>query len=297
MIKIYNSGNAIVLENAQADGSYITIAASGFSYDLTDNGIFTVNDSVKSKTYELGSYDQFADAGGVAFVSEDAAKTHLNTLFLKRAGGADGQTFTALKVGTDPNLFEVEADGTPVQRGTATVWDDIVGSLVGRLLSSTAGKIDYNWDENSITMQPGGNPANTADRLIFSYQYPHAGVKTDAEKGTQAAQYLHIHWEQTSTDRIEWQVDYRIQHNGQAKTTAWTTVTANSVDNSAFTYVSGTLNQITSLVTVNIPEPSLSATVQYRLTRIDNTASNVDTTFVDAHIEMDMNGSHEPFVK
>jgi len=195
------------------------------------------------------------------------------------------------------NYTEIEPDGTIITRGDGKVWDDVVGSLIARRLTSTVGRLNYNYEENSITMQNNGDPADKDDRLIFNYQYPHAAVQTDATLGTQAVQRLHIHWEQVSTNRIEWQTDYRYQINGQPKNTTWTTVTANSVDDSAFSYVSGTLNQITALAEVLIPANSLSATVQYRLTRIDTTTGDIEAVFVDAHVQFDSDGSRQEYTK
>jgi len=209
------------------------------------------------------------------------------------------EVLNSLKIGdvTGGNYTQIESDGTIITRGDGTVWDDLVGTLIARRLTSTAGRLDYNYDENTITMQDNGDPNKSADRLIFNYQHPHSAVQTNVIEGTQAVQRLHIHWEQTSTDRIVWQVEYRCQLNGEPKNTTWTTVHANSVDNSVFPYVTGTLNQITNLVEVLIPENSLSATIQYRLTRIDSTGNDIEATFIDAHIKLDSVGSRREFIK
>ena len=188
------------------------------------------------------------------------------------------------------NYFEIEPDGTDVKHGEATVWDDVVNSLVGKRLFSVVGKIDYDYEENAIVMQPGGAITSQDDRLIFNLQYPHASIVDGQMR-------LHIHWEQANTNQIDFTVQYRIQKNGQAKTTAWTTATANSVSNSVFTYVSGTLMQITELVNVDMTGAGISATVQFRLARTDVTTGNILATFVDAHVEKDMDGSRQPFVK
>ena len=207
-------------------------------------------------------------------------------------GNIINQFGNGLKIGnvSAGNYAEFEPDGTLALRGDATVWDDLVGSLVGRQLSSTAGKVDYNWAENSITMQPGGNIATINDLLIFNYQKPH-GVKTISNID------MHIHWEQPNSNKVEWTIDYRIQDNSTAKTTAWTRVTANSDDDSKFAYVSGTLNQITELAVVNLSAVNISSTVQFRVARTDATATNIEATFVDAHVERDMYGSRQEYVK
>ncbi len=188
------------------------------------------------------------------------------------------------------DYFEIEDDGTDVRHGDATVWDDLVGSLIGRRLSSVAGKVDYNWDENSITMQPGGAITTRNDLLIFNYQYPHACRASGHMK-------LHAHWEQPNSNKVVWTVRYRIQSNGAAKTTDWTEVEANSEDNSIYTYESGTLNQITELADVDLTGAGISATVQFRLARTDSTATDIEATFIDAHVERDMLGSRAEYAK
>ena len=157
-------------------------------------------------------------------------------------------------------------------------WDDITGSLVSSQLNSVAGKLDYNWDENSITMNPGGDPASVSDRLIFNFQVPHKAKLSEMR--------LHIHWEQSNATARTFRVDYRIQNNGQPKTTAWTTVVRSTGgEYDAFTYTSGTLNQITRLAEIDLSVAELSSTIQFRLTRTDNNAGDIEATFVDAHYQ------------
>ena len=188
------------------------------------------------------------------------------------------------------NYFEVEPDGTDVKHGDATVWDDIVNSLVGRRLYSNTGTIDYDYEENAIKMQNDGDINDRNDRVIFDLQYPHAAT-ADGKMN------LHVHWHQINTDKIEFTVQYRIQKNGQAKTAPWIEVISNSDDNSVFPYVSGIFNQITELASVDMTGAGISATVQFRFTRSDSTASDILATFVDAHVERDMGGSRQEYVK
>ncbi len=192
--------------------------------------------------------------------------------------------------GTPPDYSEFEDDGTLVAHGEASCWDDVVGSLVARRLESTSGKLNYNWSENTITMQSGGNITNTSDRLMFSQQFPHK-----ARLGSEMR--LHIHWEQVSTNKIVWSGQYRIQSNGAAKTTGWTNFSANSTDDSVFPYVSGTFNQITELVQVDMTGASISATLEFRLARTDTTSGDIEATFVDSHYEIDTFGSRAEYVK
>ena len=196
-----------------------------------------------------------------------------------------------VKGGKGSDYTKIETDGTVKSYGKATVWDDVVNSLIGKRLYDNAGKVDYNYTENAIKFQPGGVMATTKDRVIFNLQYPH-GAKANG------SMRLHIHWEQNSTDKIIFTVQYRIQSNGAVKETSWTEVSANSDDNNVFTYPgSGDFVNIMELANIDMTGAGISATVQFRIARTDSTASNVLVTFADAHVEYDMNGSHEEYVK
>jgi len=200
--------------------------------------------------------------------------------------------YRTLEVGNkySGDFTKISETGEVRHYGLATVWGDITNTLIARNLESTAGTIDYNFAEGSLLIQPGGNINNQADRLFFNFQIPH-GAKSNSQMK------LHCHWEQpNNTERI-FTIQYRIQKNNQAKTTAWTTVTASTNNNSVFTYTSGTLNQITNLVAVDLVGAGISATVQFRICRTDNNAGDVNATFIDAHIEYDSNGSEQEFIK
>jgi len=188
------------------------------------------------------------------------------------------------------NYSEFEEDGTYVAKGDATTWDDLVGSLIASRLSSTSGKLNYDYENSSITMQSGGSITNAVDRLIFNFQQPHA-IRLNSEMR------LHIHWEQPNSNKIEFTTQYRIQSNNSAKTTAWQTVSRNSDDDSAFPYVSGTLNQITRLAEIDLTGTSISSTIQFRLARVDTTGGDIEAIFVDAHVESDTLGSRQEYIK
>ncbi len=188
------------------------------------------------------------------------------------------------------NYTHIYPDGTIRYRGNATVWDDITGSLVARRLESTAGKVNYEYAENAIVMQSGGVITNNIDRLIFNFSKHHKVKKISSI-------FCLIRFEQVNTNKIEFTLQYRLQKNGGAKTTAWTTIMTNSDDDAVFPYVSGTLNQIVKLGSVDWSEAFISSTVQFRLARTDSTGGDILATFVDAHVEFDADGSEEPYVK
>ena len=185
-------------------------------------------------------------------------------------------------------------EGLENQPKISKAWDDLTGSLIARRLESTQGSLNYDYEENAIVMQSGGDIADRNDRLIFNFQKPHA-MSNDAPDNTMN---LHIHWEQPSSAVREFTVQYRVQENGQPKNTTWTTVVvpANNTNN-AFIYTTGTANQITRLVNIDMSAYALSSTVQFRLARTDSESGDILATFVDAHIPYDQRGSRQEYIK
>jgi len=54
------------------------------------------------------------------------------------------------------DYLKVSSDGTVRIYGDGTAWRDMISDLFGKRLSSTAGKVDYDYDENAIVFSPGG---------------------------------------------------------------------------------------------------------------------------------------------
>lgn len=173
--------------------------------------------------------------------------------------------------------------------GQATVWEDIQTSLIGRQLQSVAGKVDYNWDENSITFASGGDIAVANDRVNWSIQLRH---RTKASSDV----YPHIHFEQVTSNDVTFTLKYRLQANGSAKTSDWTTITANVADDTVFTYSAGTLNQILKFPAITVGS-GISDVLQFQMARTDATAGDVEVTFVDCHFEADDLGSNTEYTK
>lgn len=182
------------------------------------------------------------------------------------------------------NYTHIYPDGTLRYRGDATVWNDISASLIARRLESTTGKLQYNYNNNSIIMEPGGSIGNTADRFIVNYEKLH-GIKKDSHLK------LHLHFEQVSSDKLEFAIQYRLQKNGEAKVTTWTSLTANTDDDCIFPYVSGTLNNIIELADVSWGSSMASSFLQFRIARTDSTADDIEAVWIDAHVEFDADGS------
>lgn len=198
-----------------------------------------------------------------------------------------------LKFGTAPSNTEIDkGDGSLRSRGDATMWKDMVSDLFGKRLASTAGKVDYDFDENSIRFQSGGSISVANDRVGGNQEINH-----EFEVGSSIAFRPHIHWFQDAATKFEITARYRIQRNGQAKTTAWTNIvlTANNGDD-VWTYVSGTLNQITRFPDIVI-DCGISDTIQFQMARTDALVGDMLIYFLDLHGQVDGDGSEEEIVK
>lgn len=203
------------------------------------------------------------------------------------------ETFGSLGTG---NYAEFQDDGSLVFYGNATCFRDEFGPLIGAKLESPSSDILTNAAEGSITFKA---TATTADYISMPVQINH-----DAKAGADV--YPHIHWWQVSSNIPNWLIQYRWQTNGSAKTTSWTN---KKYVSHAFTYTSGTLNQITLFGGLTPPAGAgVSLILQLRLLRDTTNAStlfsgadpqtgSVEATFYDVHIEVDTLGSREQYSK
>lgn len=192
------------------------------------------------------------------------------------------------------NYLEVLADGTLRLVGSATVWDDIAQGIAAA--RSTGPGVSFNAVEGSMDFLA---TANLDDYAVLPFQLKHQ-VKAGS------AIYPHVHWEQAQNHTPNWLIQYRWQRNGQPKTTAWSNYKCNT---NAFTYVSGTLNQLSYGAAIPAPaDYGISDIVQLRLLRDSANASGLFTgadaytatvaaTSFDPHVEIDSLGSASEYVK
>jgi hypothetical protein len=172
------------------------------------------------------------------------------------------------------------------------VWEDKAYPLAGRRLSSSVGTVDNDWDEMAVEFSPNGDIADLNDLVGVSSEHPHAADENGFI-------YPHIHFWQPAGEAYVFTAEYRIQDNNEAKTTAWTSMTAEVATDATFTYTSGTLNQIVYFHQtdagrtkgIDMTGHSLSATIQFRFTRTDAIAGNISATFFDFHVSYKRLGS------
>lgn len=194
-------------------------------------------------------------------------------------------------IGSDGNFLMIEADGSISFAGDATVWEDLREPLTGKNLYSVPGSVDYDFIDGWVELSSGGSLANAGDTILINYQLPHA-TKEDSSL------FVHMHWLQDSATERTLAGRYRILPNGAATSLAWTSFSASTLTDSAFTYTSGTIVQITSMVMIPLTGAGLSAIVQIQFTRDDSASgATMRALTVDAHYEIDTIGSREILTK
>ncbi len=211
------------------------------------------------------------------------------------SGGANGAQGGHFGKKSDGDYADFESDGTLVFYGDATTFRDELGDITKLKVAGTG--ITESLTEGTIGLQTSCDYAN--DYLIANFQLNH-------DRKTLAPIYPHVHWFQTQNNTPNFLFQYRWQLNGAAKTTGWSNL---KMTTNAFTYVSGTLNQITYGLGITPPAgDDVSTILQVRFTRDKTNASGAftgsdthtataDVTSLDIHIEVDMLGSHTEYTK
>lgn len=198
--------------------------------------------------------------------------------------------------GTATDYTNFEADGTAQAHGAATCFRDELNDLLKTGRNNPSANLQDDLTEGALVFK---TTAGTGDWALMNVQLNHDWVTgTDVEP--------HIHWWQDENNTPNWLLQYRFQINGGAKTTAWTSLPWVS---NKFTYVSGTLNQITSFGNISTPaSPGVSLQLQLRYLRDNSNASGLfsgadpfstdaSATAADTHLQVDMLGSRQQYVK
>ena len=236
-------------------------------------------------------------AGATIEDVESTATTEVEDAYFGRTAGTvregDDWVFGDFAAG---NYSEFEADGTLKFHGDATVFRDEMHTLLHQSKNNASARMVDNIAEGSLTYKDN---ATVDDYAIMSIQLNH-----DRKNGADV--YPHLHWWQTTANMPNWLIEYRWQRNGEAKVTDWTEL---EYTTNAFTYVSGTLNQITRFTAITPPSgDDVSDILQIRLSRDVAAASTVysvaetspvdqDAVSLDVHIEIDTVGSRQEYIK
>jgi hypothetical protein len=174
------------------------------------------------------------------------------------------------------------------------VYKDQLGAALS--LQQTGSGISRNIPEGTVDYTTA---ANQADYMVENFQFNH-----DRKAGTPV--YVHLHWLQAETNTPNWAIQYRWQLGNVAKTTSWTAAKWTS---NAFTWTTGTLNQITTFAALTpASNEGVSPILQVRFLRdttnalglsfaADPYTATVAVIAVDAHYQIDTNGSRTEYSK
>lgn len=196
------------------------------------------------------------------------------------------------------NYTNIDSSGHLEFVGTARPWRDELSDAVS--LQETGTGISRNTTEVTVDYTYQSN--------LSDFMY--ANVQMNHDKDLTASIYPHIHWVQAKNYSPNFLLQYRWQTNGRDKTTAWTNLPCNAL---AFTYATGSLNQISYSAAITPPPTvSLSDIVQFKIIRDNantsgaftgtdpyNTGGNATVSVLafDVHMMLNSLGSDDEYVK
>lgn len=204
------------------------------------------------------------------------------------------------RVGDASGEVQLSADRGARLTGNSTCWKDMVLNVFGRRLYATTGKVDFDWEENAIIFQPGGNINTTADRVQGNFQIDH-DMRVSSTGIETITFYPHFHWLQfNDTMQATIVAEFRLLRNGIGSDGAWTSITVTTNDSSdTFPFnLDGELfmPQITSFPPISMV-CGVSDTFQAKVARTDSNSGDLLMYFLDAHGEVDSLGSDEIITK
>ena len=240
------------------------------------------------------------------------------SVLLSGATGTDISENDTLTVefSSDRDTLQLNGDTSPTKfvlrktTGTVTAsdfgsyaWDDIIQPVMGKLLDSSSGKLDPDWQNKGIKLADSTVITNDTHKLHWGYQINHK-FKLDG------LCHPHIHWLQSQADSPNWWLRWRIWQNGQ-EAGPWHEI---ALDKHDFIYSSGTIMQISyneNFINFANEVPgglNVSDFLDVELTRDSNNDSglfsgadpvsgNVVMKGFDPHLQVDAAGSRLELVK
>jgi len=192
---------------------------------------------------------------------------------------ADGQN---LKAGIDNTL-------TPGTRIQSTTWDDLRFPASGLNAPGPTAAPDTDSDTGLLLFDDG-----STEVMSGVAQMPHAWAE-----GTEIRP--HVHWIQSATGNVLWQLEYRLiqAYNGTFPA-AWTTI---SNATAVGTYPgSGDYINITAFPAIDMSGFRISSMVIFKLSRVGGDASDTMTGDAallefDIHYQINAFGSRQEFIK
>jgi len=233
-----------------------------------------------------------------------------NSSFKVKAGSV------ATSAGIEPEagalLFDRNLNSHVLGNGTAwvpvivepysdTYWLDMLGPLSGVNLDSAATRYSLNRFNGAIQFDSDARYTNEV--VIMRVQIQHYWkLATNGRP--------HLHWKQQSANIPNWLLGWKLSNNGEADLieTDYTNFNFGVLQSHAFTYTSGVLNQISLFPDIDLSTANISSMLILALWRDTTNASTLFAgadpsaldemaTDLDVHIEVDMPGSRQEYVK
>lgn len=196
------------------------------------------------------------------------------------------------KIGYTSSELNIDVEeGHDNQPKVNIVYDDY-DFPVSNLTQQAGGKPDKDYNEDEWLFDDGGTETVVGSKITkHSYQI-------DLKEGqTELLWYPHIHWMQDGVNEPAWQLRYKLCPAGQAEG-SWVTISGSIPE---FTYVSGSLHQISVLPTINVTgllNTAVEVKVQVsRLGASDSYAGDARFMGFDFHVPIDQLGSRTEFIK
>jgi len=194
------------------------------------------------------------------------------------------------------NYFEVEADGTDVRHGNATVWEDMRFPFFGRRLDITSGHLDYDTGELGVNFDDTSR-YDDLDMIGIISQLEHKWKIGSSLKP-------HVHWIQNQDAVPNALLKYRIYANSELPG-LWQLVIPTGL---AFPYLQNAL-QISVFPEIDMSSiTGVSAFIDIKLFRdtanlsglfagADPYIGNVLMKEFDFHFEINTIGSRQEYIK
>lgn len=169
-------------------------------------------------------------------------------------------------------------------------WDDFAFSVGNLQINPNTSKPDYDYDEAEFLFDDSSTET-VVGKKITEHRF---------KVGTGVEWRPHVHWIQESVGVVKWQLEFKIVPADSAEGVF---LTINSTDDE-FTYVSGTLHQITLFPAIDVS--ALNTTAALVTIKISRLGGDVGDTYVgdvrfqsfDMHVPIDQpRGSRQEFIK
>ena len=174
--------------------------------------------------------------------------------------------------------------------GSGCGWDDIRFPLIGRNIDISAGRIDYNYSENSVDFATN---ADSTDIVCMIIQMQH-----DYKSASNIEP--HLHWIQEESGYPAWRLNYRYYGNGQ-QVPIWETGVMPTQH--LYPYTTGNILQITTFPTISgslLSGIGVSWFLDVQLYRdggVDAYSKVSQSKEFDIHYIRNDNGSGREFIK